>query len=395
MLGKLLSRPSPAEERSWSLGQFSTVSGYLAALSSSSVSVDEALTHAATSACVDVIASSVSSLPIDVVRYQGVTRTPVSPTPPLIADPSTLVERDVWIYQMIDSMVTDGNAFGLVTAVDAMTRPTSIELLAPAKVTNRAVDAGVLQADVDGRTLQAYPHGDLLHIPGKTVRAGSPFGESPVRRAAQTIRGALAAGRFGTQFFDAGGQPVAGFHTDQTIDDLQAADVKGKFLNATRNREPFVYGSGWVYEKFSVDPNDSQFIELMRFATEEVCRFVGVPPSMVYAATSGQNVTYANVSQADLHYLKHSLDVYLVRIEVALTALLARPQVVKFNRSALLRSDAENRHKVYDVRLRNKTMSVDEVRALEDESPFGGDYATPGIPGGPTDAPTVPSTGGT
>jgi len=110
---------------------------------------------------------------------------------------------------------------------------------------------------------------------------------------------------------------------------------------------------------------------------------------MVYAATSGQNVTYANVSQADLHYLKHSLDGYLVRIERALTALLPRPQVVKFNRSALLRADAENRHKVYDIRLRNKTMSVDEVRALEDEEPFGGDSAEPGIPGGPV-APTEP-----
>lgn len=385
MLGRLLRSREVVEERAqaWALGQFSTVSGYLAALSAGGgVSVDQALTHAATSACMDVLASSVSMLPLDVVRYAAQARTPVDPPPPLIASPSGLVERDVWVYQVLDSMLTDGNMFGIATRFDRLRWPQQIDLVDPCRVTNRKVVAGVRQADVDGDTMQVYPYGDLVHIPGKLVRAGSPFGQSPVQRAAQTISSALAARRFGAQFFDAGGQPVAGFHTDQTIDDTQAAGVKERFLAATRNREPFVYGSGWEYEQFSVNPNDSQFIELMRFAIEEACRFFRVPPSMVYAATSGQNVTYANVSQADLHYLKHSLDGYLVRIENALTALLPRPQVVKFNRSALLRADAAERHKVYDYRLRDKTMTVDEVRALEDEPPFGGDYALPGIPGG-------------
>lgn len=391
MLGRLLRRETVEERSSWSLGQFSTVSGYLAALSSGSVGIDQALTHSATSACIRVITSSVSMLPLDVVRYQGTTRVPVSPTPSLIAAPSGLVEQDVWVSQVLDSMLTDGNLFGSIVSTDRAGWPTSIELLDPTKATNRQVVDGVRQVDVDGGTLRAYPYGDLLHIPGMLVRAGSPFGQSPVKRAGETISSALAARRFGSQFFDAGGQPVAGFFTDQDITEEQAKDTKDRFMLATRNREPFVRGSGWQYEKYSVNPNDSQFIELMRFAIEETCRFFLVPPSMVYAATSGQNVTYANVSQADLHYLKHSLDGYLVRIERALTALLPRPQVVKFNRSALLRADAENRNKVYDVRLRNKTMTVDEVRALEDEPPFGGDSAEPGIPGGDGPLPAAPA----
>lgn len=392
MLGRLLSRSAPVEERaSWSLSQFSDVTGYLAALSSTTVGVDQAVTHSATSACMDVLASSVSALPLDAVRYQGLTRVPVTPNPQLVSSPSGLVELDVWLYQTIDSMLTDGNTFGLVTKSDRLGWPQQVDLLDPNKVTDRKVVDGVRQAEVDGTTMQVYPYGDLVHIPGKLVRAGSPFGQSPLRRAGETISAAIAARRFGRQFFDAGGQPVAGFFTEQDVTPEQARDTKQAFLRATQNREPFVRGSGWQYEQYSVNPNDSQFIESMRFAIEEACRFFRVPPSMVYAATSGQNVTYANVSQADLHYLKHSLDGYLVRIERALTALLPRPQVVKFNRSALLRADAENRHKVYDIRLRNKTMTVDEVRALEDEEPFGGDSAQPGIPGGPVTPPTPPT----
>lgn len=387
MLGRLLRRP--VEQRStWALGQFSDVTGYLAALGSTSVTVDDALTHAATSACMDVLASSVAALPLDVVRYQGLTRLPVSPTPAVVSSPSGLVERDVWLYQAMDSMLTDGNVFGLIAKLDRSGWPTQIELLDPAKVSERKVVDGVRQATVDGDPAQVYPYGDLLHIPGKLVRAGSPFGQSPVKRAAKTISAALAARRFGQQFFDAGGHPTAVLRSDQDITPEQAKDAKAALLRATERREPAALGSGWTLDTISVDPSDSQFIELMRFAIEEACRFFRVPPSMVYAATSGQNVTYANVSQADLHYLKHSLDGYLVRIETAYTGLLPRPQVVKFNRSALLRADAENRHKVYDIRLRNKSMTVDELRALEDEPPFGGGFALPGIPGGPSDGPT-------
>ena len=104
---------------------------------------------------------------------------------------------------------------------------------------------------------------------------------------------------------------------------------------------------------------------------------------MIYSATSGQNVTYANVTQADLAYLKHSLEGHLIRLERALTSLLPRPQFARFNRNAFLRSDPQTRSEVVDRRLRNETMTVNEARALEDEQPFpDAEFDQPGIPGG-------------
>ena len=103
---------------------------------------------------------------------------------------------------------------------------------------------------------------------------------------------------------------------------------------------------------------------------------------MVYGAVSGESVTYTNATQADLHYLKHSLSGPLTRIERALTALLPRPQVVKFNRDAILRSDPLTRAQVQEIRLRNKTVTVNEVRAIEDELPFPDpEFDRPGVPG--------------
>lgn len=349
------------------------------------VSQHSALTHAASSACVDTLATSVSALPLDAVRVDGERRVPVSPAPPLIDAPSGLVQRDVWLYQVMQSMLTDGNVFGVVAGVGRRGYPEQIELLDPATVTMRQVgDDGVARVAVNGVSRALWPIGDIWHVPGRFVKPGSPFADSPVERARATIGSAIAARDFGSQFFADGGHPGGLLQADQELTEDQAKAAKAAWLNAVKgNREPAVLGSGWTYTPIMVDPNDSQFIELQQFAIEEACRFWRVPPSMVYAATSGSSVTYANVTQADLAYLKHSLEGHLVRLERALSALMPRSQVARFNRNAFLRSDPVTRSEVVDRRLRNETLTVNEARSLEDEQPFpGGEYDEPGIPGG-------------
>lgn len=358
---------------------------------------NRAMSHAASAACVDVIAASISSLPVDVVRNVGKYRQPVTPTPPLIVEPSGLVDQDVWFYQLSDSLETDGNAFGEILTYGVGGLPTTIELVDPTAATDRRIIDGVPTVLLDGKRRELYPYGDLWHMPGASTKAGSPFADSRLSRANETISAALAAREFGSRFFTDGGHPSGLFRSETALTREQAEGLKGWFMRATRgNREPIVMGSGITYEPFTVNPDDSQFIDLMQFCIEEACRFWRVPPSMVYAATSGQNITYANVSQADLAYLKHSLQNRLTRIERALTRLLPKPQFVRFNRNAFLATDPISRSEVVDRRLRNKTMSVNEARSNEDEPPFdGAEYDQPGIPGGATPPTGATPTGGT
>ena len=389
----LFRRSEHVEERATiNLAQYASKWADSVGYSPVSVSTQTALTHAASSACIDTLATSVSSLPFDGVRSSGNVRRPIEPSPSLIRQPSDLVEQDVWMYQLMESLLTDGNAFGEVMQYGPGGLPTSIELVDPSKVGNRRTVSGVPMVSVDGVDRALFPFGDLWHMPGRFVRAGSPFAESPVTRARATIGGAIAARDFGSKFFGDGGHPGGIITSGEALSEEQAKGIKQAFLNATRgNREPAVLGSDLKYEPLMVNPNDSQFIDLMRFAIEEACRFWRVPPSMVYGATSGQNVTYSNVSQADLAYLKHSLEGHLIRVEKGITRLLPRPQFARFNRNAFLRSDPIVRSEVQDRRLRNKTTSVNEVRAQEDELPFEGDeFDAPGIPGVSMTPPEVP-----
>lgn len=388
MFGGLLRRGDDgAEERSTiNLSRYAHLwSGLGEAYTPVAVSTVSALTNAATSACIDTLASSVSALPMDAVRAVEDVRVPVTPTPQIVRQASALVEQDVWLYQVMHSLLTDGNAFGYITGYSPGGYPTGIDLIDPSLIGLRGIDEqGRPYVAVNGARELLYPNGDVWHVPGKFVKPGTPFADSPIERAKGTIGAAIAARDFGSRFFGEGGHPTALVSSEQNLTPEQAEGIKAAVQRALRpgSREPLVMGSGLSWEQIQVAPDDSQFIDLQRYCNEEAARFWRVPPAMIYAATSGQSVTYANVSQADMAYLKHSLEPHLVRIERALTALLPRPQFVRFNRSAFLRSDPVTRSEVVDRRLRNSTMTVNEARALEDELPFDDpEYDEPGIPG--------------
>ena len=54
---------------------------------------------------------------------------------------------------------------------------------------------------------------------------------------------------------------------------------------------------------------------------------------------------------------------------------MPKPQRVRFNTDALLRSDLKTRYEAHAIALSNGFLTVDEVRQLEDMPPMGGDVA--------------------
>jgi len=382
-LGRL--RRHDVEERGWqNWWNMAGAPGYISAKAYSiGGSTEQALTNSASWACINILSDAFGRTPLDVVRGDGAGRRPVSPTPHLIADPSGIVLTDVWRFQLGWSLTTDGNAFGEIMSYTGPGYPDRIELLDPYTVTERKVVGGVPQVKVGNQVRQLYPFGTLWHMPGRSVAAGSPFGLSPVEQAAKAIGTSLAAEEFSFQFFDEGGHPSSIIYSAKDITSDQAAAIKNAWRRATTGtREVAVLGADLKHEQIQTNPGETQFLETERYAVEKVCRFWGVPPGMVYGAVSGQAITYANVTDADLNFLKHSLDVYYVRVENALTDLLPRPQTVKANRNAILRGDPKSRFEMYTVALANRQITVNEIRALEDLPGFGPEYDTPGIPGG-------------
>jgi HK97 family phage portal protein len=351
------------------------------------VTLESYTKNVAAGACVRVLVSTVKKLPIDEVRYQGDVRIPLTTQSQIVSSPSGKVSRRAWVAQVMRSLTSAGNVYGDVVAWDLNSmRPTQIETIVPSRASWSLVK-GAWTCHIDGKPRTLWPLGDLWHKPASDfLPPGQPFALSPVTESATSIGTGIAAESFGAEFFGDGAHPTQVLKSDDPhLTSEQAEAAKDALIASTRgNRRPLALGASWTLEKNFVDPKDSQFIDLLRFEVEQACRTWGVPPSMVYAAVSGQSVTYANVSQSDLAFLKYSVDNWLVDLEDAWSELIAAPRVVKFNTSALLRMDDTSRWGIHDLRLRLKTTSINDVRKLEDEAPFPDpEFDLPGIPGGP------------
>lgn len=378
-------RVSPTETRGAVWPGYPFPPSQLAASSVAGVAVttESALRNAATWACQRVLVSAISSLPVDQIRVDGSRRMPIVASP-IVASPSARVSRRAWVAQVVRSNVSAGNIYGQVVASDNTGQyPRQIETIHPDRV-RWLIRDGEEVPTVDGKPQTLWPAGDFWHVPvSQLLMPGSRVALSPIEYSSTAIGTGIAAEEFGARFFGDGGHPSALIYSDAELTAPQAEDIKQAFLNAIRGtRSPAVFGSGLKYEQLQIDPKDSQFIDLLQFEVLQQCRVYGVPPAMVYAAISGQNVTYANVAQSDLAFLKYSVTGWITDLEDAWSAMLAPSQQVKFNVDALLRMDAETRWKIHDQRLKNKTTSVNRVLALEDELPFPDPiYDEPGVPG--------------
>lgn len=379
---------APAEQRGDFVWPFPGVMYEQPSWSGVSVNVKNSLRSMAVLACVRVLKTAVANLPVDAVRLQGGAHVPVASTPRVVARPSGRVSRRAWVAQMMDGLLTAGNAYGVVVAVDGVGRPTQVETVAATDVVWRETD-GVEAPFLKGKPVDVWPVGDLIHVPASAfLRSGSRVADSPVDLAKQSIGTGLAAEEFGAKFFRDGATPSAIIKSKTSLTETQATAIKTAAKRAlSGSRDPAVFGADLDFEQLSVKPNESQFIDLIRFEVEQVCRAFGVPPTMAYAAISGQNITYSNATQQDMQFLKFSVQSWLLDLEDAWSSWLTAPVVVKFNVDALLRMDTVSRYGVHEVALRNRLRSVNEVRALEDLPPFSDPvFNEPGVPGGTTPA---------
>lgn len=357
-----------------------------------SVTTQTALRDAAVWACQRVIVSTVAMLPVHAYREVGDRLQRLPADPPVVSAPSGRVSRRGWVSQMVRSGLQCGNMYAEVVDTDTMGRAKQIETIHPDSVTWQVRD-GEETPYVNGKPATLWPLGPFLHVPvSQFLIAGSRVAMNPTEYGKTSVGTALAAEEFSAQFFGDGAHPT--MIAKAKVPDLtaeQAAAIKESLVNATRGtRQPPVIGDDIDLQAWGTNPDDASLIDLLQFEVQQACRRYGVPPSMVYAAISGQNVTYSNVSQADLQFLKYSVQSWVSDLEDAWSDLAAQPHLVRFTTEAVLAMDAISRADLHEKRLRTKTRTVNEVRKIEDEEPFPDSaFDQPGIPGATTQEPAV------
>lgn len=327
--------------------------------------------HGAVFACRDLIARLVSTLPLHEFDRVGGTQRQL-PTPPVLMSPDGELDVSAWLYQVIDSLLAQGNAWGLIQRYDARGWPAQIATVEQSAVSyQRKGRRGPIEYKLDGEPIGKWPAGDLWHMPAYVV-AGCPIGFSPISFASLMIGTGLGVQRFAAQWFRDGMVPAGLLTNEEEVPKEVRNLVKEMWRDALMgNREPVVLGDGWEYKQISVAPEESQFLDTIQANDVQVARFFGVNVEDIGGVRpGGSSVLYQNQEHSNIHLLVRSVQPWIVRLERALTALRPRPRYVKFNADAMLRVDAATKAKVMDVNVRNGTLMPDEARELDERPPL-------------------------
>lgn len=333
------------------------------------VNAETAMAHSAVWACLRLRADLISTLPVDVFRNVGGINVQVN-APEVITQPGgPRCLSTEWRYSSQLDLDRYGNSIGVITMRAADGKPSRIEL-APMQEATYVNQRGDEFWRINGTR---YELSTIWHEKQWTA-PGLKIGLAPITYAAMSIGQYLSAQQFALDWFGNGSMPSAKLkNTAKKIDAADAELVKDRFKKAVASRDIFVTGNDWEYDFLSVPANESQFLEAMHFGAEDVCRFFGVPSRAIDAASpgSGGSLTYANITQDDLHLLVRNLNPAIVRREEAWSnGLVAKPRMVKLNQDALLRLDPQTRQQVLRDDVAAKLRTYSEARALMNLPPL-------------------------
>jgi HK97 family phage portal protein len=326
------------------------------------VNADQALRLSAVWACVNLLSNTVSTLPVKAHRPGGAEFSPV-----LLDSPAAGWTLTDWLEAVMRSLLLRGNCYGFITARSGpRMSPSQVELVDPDLVSVNVSPEGAVTYRFRG---QLVDPSDLWHV--RAFRyPGSPLGLSPIQYAAECIGLGLSTRRFGQSYFSDGAMPTGILKIGQPASQDMVDLTRAYLDRATHGRrQPLIVSGEAAWTQLSVSPEQSQFIDAMRFNVTEVARVFGVPAAMVDGQSEDSN-TYANLEGRSLHFLQYSLNPWLIRLENAISALLPGGAYVKFTTAALLKSTTKERYESYDIALRAKFRTIDEVRELEDLPPL-------------------------
>lgn len=343
---------------------------------------------------VDLIASIVSELPLEVFSGQRAQRKPRT-TPGYLDDPAgDGYGREDWVYQWIVSWLLRGNSFANILDQGPTGMIRQADIFHPDTVSVNQV-SGAPTWRVSG---EEVPDGQMLHKRVNSV-PGTLMGLSAVQAHASTLGLSLSTTAFGRSWFQDGGHPgglLTNSEADMRDDDM-VTQVKDRFMAALfGSREPIVLGRGWKYEQIQVSPEESQFLGTQEWTEAQAARILGPGVAEVLGYASGGSMTYANVVDRDIALLKYTVGKWVRRVERLFYQWLPRPQYIVLDRDAFLETSAMQRWLVNKTKLETGAYTINQVREDENDSPvewgnkpFGKAAAPPKVDG-PSDPPEPP-----
>lgn len=339
------------------------------------VSEDNALTFSAVYAATRIISETIASIPLNVYKYDGETRTIAKdhPIQILLAEaPNPVSSTFTFREAMAANLVLHGNCYAKIF-FNAAGRPISLIPLDPLKVQVKIVDGEKVYIFNDKETLLDY---EVLHVVGLSFNGLT--GKSPLNVAREAIAIGLSAQEYGARFYSNGAN-TGGVITAPGRLSLEAINRLKQSWNRSNGGNANSHGTaileeGMKYDKIGLDPEAAQFLQSRKFQVNEIARIFRIPPS--YLADLENSSTRANTEQQAIQFVRDCITPYVRRFEVELNRKLFREDereyYAYFSVDGLMRGDLKGRYEAYATARQWGWLSVNDIRDLENLNPVDG-----------------------
>lgn len=229
-------------------------------------------------------------------------------------------------------------------------------------------------ADGTGATRTLRPM-NVFHV--RNFGPDGCIGYSPIRLAAESIGAAMATDKFASSFFGNGAWPGFALEHPGVLDPVARDALRKSFEDRHQGSDsafkPILLQDGMKLSKFSVPPEEAQFLETRQFAVEEICRWYRMPPHKVQQLLRSH---YNNIEHQSIEYVTDTLLPWLVRWENEIRRKLVPDSLDLFAEHAvegILRGDSDARAKYYNQMFQIGTFSPNDILRLENMNDIGAD----------------------
>lgn len=344
------------------------------------VTPDAALQISSVFACVELLAQTISTLPLYVYRDDsdgGRHPDKSSVLWMLLHDrPNSWMTSSEFISAMVVNRLLRGNAYAHIIR-NGEGDPIALVPLSPDQMEVSIVGGGELYTYYQDGNVTVISPSNMIHWKG----LGNGFiGLSKLEYMRATADEAISAQDNASRLYGSYSKPSGVLQTDSTLDDKQLEAVFSRFKGMARGDAGlYVIDRGLKYQQLSLTPADAQLLQTRQFSVEEICRWFGVPGVLV--GSNAQTTWGSGIAQIVEGFHKFTVGPMCKQFEQALSRRLIsvteQDVTIEFKLDGFLRTTPEARAAFYSTMAQNGAMTRNEIRRLENLPPLdGGDELT-------------------
>jgi len=341
------------------------------------VNTENALTSSAVFNAVALIAGTVASLPLHLMRRRGEgnsTATDKSLYSVLHTAANPEMTAMVLRETMTAHLLTWGNCYAEVVR-DGYNNVIELWPIPPNRMKVERQNGKLTYIINMGAEEHTLRRENVLHIPG--LGFNGIQGYSVITMAQESIGLGMAMEEFGARWFGSGTHPgVIVSHPgklSQDAHDNLKGDLVNKYSGLGKSHRLLLLEEGMKIEDVGVPPEDSQFLQSRQFQITDIARWFNLPPHKLKDLTKS---SFSNIEQEQISFVTDSILPWLIRLESNYNMQLLTPGeranhlYFKHVVEGLLRGDAESRGKFYNQMFMIGAMSINDIRAKEEMNPI-------------------------